>query len=60
MGEPMRSLLEQFARRDDPPHRPSGILYVVGEADLSYLHSVVWDPADAAWGRYEMLGRTRR
>lgn len=55
MGEPMRSPAEQFARRDDPPHRPSGILFVFGEADLSYLQSVVWDPADAAWGRYETL-----
>ena len=56
MGEPIRSLSERFARRDDPPHKPSRILYVVGEADLSYLQNVEWSPARVTWGeRYEML-----
>jgi hypothetical protein len=55
MGEPT-SLSEQFARRNDPPHNPSGILYVVGDADLSYLQNVEWSPARVGWGgRYERL-----
>ena len=55
MDEPMTSLSERFARRNDPPHKPSGIVYVVGEADVSYLENVAWDPGGVAWGRYEML-----
>jgi hypothetical protein len=64
MGEPMPSLFEQFARRNDPPHQLSRILYVAGEADRSYLQNVAWDPAGVglgrnpagvAWKRYEML-----
>jgi hypothetical protein len=56
MGEPITSLSEQFARRNDPPHKPSEILYVAGDADLSYLQSVEWSPARVGWGgRYEML-----
>lgn len=56
MDEPMTSLAERFARRDDPPHKPSGILCVVGEADVSYLDNVAWNPGDVARvRRYEML-----
>jgi hypothetical protein len=64
MDEPMPSLSERFARRNDPPHNPSKVLYVVGEADRSYLQNVAWDPAGVglggnpagvAWERYEML-----
>ena len=69
MGEPMPSLSEQFARRNDPPHNPSKILYVVGGTDRSYLENVAWDPADiglggnpagADWERYEMLAAKAR
>jgi len=62
MGEPIRSLSERFARRDDPPHKPSGILYVVGEADRSYLQNVEWSPARVTWGeRYEtLMAKARR
>jgi hypothetical protein len=54
MGGADDTAAEQFARRNDPPHKPSGILYVAGEADLSYLQNVTWT-AGVAWGRYEML-----
>jgi len=62
MGEPIRSLSERFASRDDPPHKPSGILYVVGEADRSYLQNVEWSPARVTWGeRYEtLMAKARR
>jgi hypothetical protein len=70
MDDPARSLFEQFARRDDPPHRPSEVLFVVGEADRSYLETVVsnsyleaaaWNPVRVVRHRYEtLLAQARR
>ncbi len=53
----LRTCDEKFRERDHDPYKTSDVMYVLGDADRSYLETVHWtrQPKDGDQGRYTEL-----